>query len=137
MIDYNKANNNYISYASWMTIKSLNRNGETANHALPLQACGNLFYGNKRVLDLSVTGINGVSGVACDENGKYTLLLINETPNEVSVPNLTVDGAQVQGKKFTITSVSAASLESMNVSMNTKTYSSISLQPYSVNVVEF
>jgi len=141
MIDYNKAHNNYISYASWMTIKSLNRNGETANHALPLRACGKLFYGNKRVLDLDVNGINGVSGVACDDpdasGGKYTLLLINETGNEVSLSNITVNDAPVQGKKFTVTSVNAASLSSMSVSMDTKTYSSLSLHPYSVNVVEF
>jgi hypothetical protein len=138
MIDYNKANNNYIGYASYMTLKSLNRgDGEILNHAYALQTCGKLFEGNKRVLDLRVNELNGVSGVACDENGNYTLLLINETGNEVNVPNVTIDNSTIQGKKFTITSVNASSLGSMNVSVDTRTYSSISLHPYSVNVVEF
>lgn len=137
MIDYNKANNNFIGYASFMSLKSLNRDGEIINHAYALQTCGKLFTGNKRVLDLDVSGLKGVSGVACDENGKYTLLLINETGNEVSIPGVNIDNSTVQGKKFTITSLNASSLGSTNVSMDTKTYSSISLHPYSVNIVEF
>ncbi|HYV93928.1 MAG TPA: hypothetical protein VE978_19275 [Chitinophagales bacterium] len=142
MIDYNKANNNYISYASFMSLKSLNRgDGGILNHAYALQVCGKLFTGNKRVLDLSINGINGVVGVACDDpgvsGGKYTLLLINETGNEVSLPNITVNNSPVRGKKITVTSVNASSLGSVSVSMDTQTYSSLSLHPYSVNVVEF
>jgi len=110
MIDYNKANNNYIGYASYMSLRSLNRgDGGILNHAYALQACGKLFAGNKRVLDLEVNGLNGVSGVACDENGKYTLLLINETGNEVSIPNVAVDNSTIQGKKFIVTSLNASS----------------------------
>ena len=138
MIDYNKANNNYIGYASYMSLKSLNRGeGEILNNAYALQSCGKLFTGNKRVLDLQVNGVNGVSGVACDEYGKYTLLLINETGNEVGIPGVAIDNSTVQGKKFTIISLNAASLGSTDISMDTKTFSSISLHPYSVNVVEF
>lgn len=137
MIDYNKANNNYIGYASFMSLKSLNRDGEVINHAYALQTCGKLFTGNKRVLDLNVNGLNGVSGIACDENGKYTLLLINESGNEVGIPNIVIDNSSIQGRRFNITSLNASSLGSTSVSMDTKTYSSISLHPYSVNIVEF
>ncbi len=137
MIDYNKANNNFIGYASFMSLKSLDRgDGYTLAHADALRACGRLFSGNKRVLDISI-GLNGVSGVACDENGKYTVLLINETAGEVSVPNISINNTQMQGKNFTVTSVHASSLGGTDVSEDTKTVHSISLHPYSVNVVEF
>lgn len=138
MIEYNKANNNYIGYASYMSLKSLNRgDGAILNHTYALQACGKFFTGNKHVLDLRLNELNGVSGIACNENGKYTLLLINETGNEVSIPNIAIDNSTIQGKKFTVTSLNAPSLASIDVSMDTRAYSSISLHPYSVSIVEF
>ncbi|MCY7409288.1 MAG: hypothetical protein LH473_03370, partial [Chitinophagales bacterium] len=138
MIDYNKAHENFIGYASFMSLKSLNRgDGSILNHYYALQACGMLFKGNKKLVDLGIDGTTGLSGVACMENGKTTLLLINESGNEINFPAVSVDGISSSGKKYTITQVVAPSLGSFDVKLETKTVASISLKAYSVNVVEF
>ncbi len=142
MINYNRVNNNYIGYAAFMSLKSLDRgDGYVLNHALPLQACGKLFSGEKRVMDLSIKGSQGLSGVALESvgqtDGKYMLLLINESGNELSIPALTIDNAPYSSKKFSVTSVHAANLASTDVSMTTQTTASLSLPPFSVNIVEF
>ncbi|MEO5674810.1 MAG: hypothetical protein ABIQ74_09205 [Chitinophagales bacterium] len=142
MIDYNKANNNYIGYASFMSLKSLDRgDGYTLNHALALQACGKLFEGKKRVLDLTINALPGISGIACDDPmqsaGSYTMLLINETSARLAIPEIRIDNRVVQAKKFTQTSVSSGSLTSFDVSMKTQLNNSLALPPYSINIVEF
>jgi hypothetical protein len=74
-----------------------------------------LFEGNKRVDDLVVSGLPGLSGIATEEGGNYTLLLINETGNEMVIPSVKVNNAAVQNRNYSITSVSASSLESESV----------------------
>ena len=138
VIDYNKANSNYISYASFYTLKSLDRgNGKISNNYQALKTCGMLFNGNKRLLDITINGVSGVSGVACDEAGRHTLLLINESGSEVSISTISIDNNSSGARQFTITSEFSESLSSKIVSTETKTVSSLSLKPYSVNVVEF
>jgi hypothetical protein len=138
MIDYNKAHENFIGYASYMSLKSLNRgDGSILNHYYALEACGLLFKGNKNVVDLRIDGVAGLSGVACSENGKTTLLLINESGKEINLPSVSVDGVLSSGKKYNITSVSAASLGSFDVSMATNISATILLKGFSVSVVEF
>lgn len=141
VISYNRLNNNFISYAAFMPLKSLNRGdggkGDAANFYKTLKACGMLFEGSKQVNDMVISGLPGVSGVACSENGTYSLLLMNESGNEISVPSLKINGSTISGKSFTIHSVSASSLGSLDVRENTTKSSSLVLKPYSVNVVVF
>ena len=141
VINYNSNNNNFISYAAFMPLKSLNRGdggkGDAGNFYKTLKACGLLFEGNKKVNEMVITGLTGVSGVACSENGIHSLLLMNETGNEISIPSLKVDGKSVTGKSFTIHSVAASSLGSFDVSEGSVQSTSVILKPYSVNVVVF
>ncbi|HUM47788.1 MAG TPA: hypothetical protein PLD84_12735 [Chitinophagales bacterium] len=141
MISYNKANNNFIGYASFMTLKTLNRGenekADADNFYKILKACGLLFTGNKQVDDMVITGINGVSGISCSENGTYTLLLMNETGSEVKIPSIKINGSSVTGKSFTVNSVAASSLGSYDVNEAVNKVNTLTLKPYSVNVVTF
>ncbi len=142
MIDYNKSYGNFISYASYMSLKSLDRgeggfkNRDATNMAAALKSCGMLFRGNPQVDDLSISGFNGLSGVALEQNRKYTLLLINESGIEASVSAVNINGYKVQGV-YRITSLSASTLDSDAVSYETTSGTALRLKPYSVNVVEF
>ena len=138
MINYNRQNDNYISFASFMSIKSLNRgDGRILNNYYGLKACAPLFSGNKQVDDLSITGMPGVNGVACEENGKFTVLLTNESGSSYNDVSAFIGKSLAQNKKFSITSVHASSLSSTDVSTDSTTSSGISLRPYSVNLIEF
>lgn len=141
MIRYNKANDNLIGYACFMSLKSLNRGdggkGDADNFYKTLKNCGLLFTGNKKVDDIEITGFNGVSGVGCSENGNYALLLINETGSEVNLAGIKINGASTTGKIFTMNSVSASSLDSYDVKEAVNKGSAVSLKPYSVNVITF
>ncbi|MBX7108157.1 MAG: hypothetical protein K1X61_05855 [Chitinophagales bacterium] len=141
MIGYNKANGNFIGYASFMPLKSLNRGdggkGDADNIYKTLKACGMLFSGNQQVDDMTVSGGSGVTGIVCSENGKYTMMLINETGNTVNFPAVKINGTAVSGKKFAISTVSAASLNSYEVEESTSSAGTISLRPFSVNMISF
>lgn len=141
MIRYNKANNNFIGYASFMPLKSLNRGdggkGDADNLYKTLKACGIVFNGNKQVDEVTITGIAGVSGIACSDNGKFTLLLINEAGNTVNFPSVKINGSIVTGKKFTVNAVAAASLNSYDVTESVSSGNTILLKPFSVNVISF
>lgn len=141
MIRYNKANQNFIGYASFMPLKSLNRGdggkGDADNLYKALKACGMLFSGNKQVDELAINGMSGLSGVACSDNGSYTLLLINETGSEMKVPEITVNGTKITSKNFTVYSVYATSPDSYDVKDAVSKEASVTLRPYSVNAVTF
>jgi hypothetical protein len=145
VIDYNKTHDNFIGYASFMSLKSLDRgdagNGrkdkDATNHYEALKLCGLIFNGQKRVDDLAISGLKGLTGVAFDENGKYMLLLINETGTEINVPSLKVNGTAVSPKSYVVTSVSAPSLDSYAVNYATTSSSQLKVAPYSLNIVSF
>ncbi|MBA2421727.1 MAG: hypothetical protein H0V61_00685 [Chitinophagales bacterium] len=142
MIDYNKSSNNFISYAAYMSLKSLDRgdggykNRDAANMAAALKSCGMLFKGNPMVDELSISGSNGLSGLALEQNREYKLLLINESGAEILISAVNLNGYKVQGI-YRITSLSASSLDSDAVSYDYSSSTGLRLKPYSVNVVEF
>ncbi len=142
MIDYNKSSNNFISYAAYMSLKSLDRgdggykNRDAANMAAALKSCGMLFKGNPMVDELSISGSNGLSGLALEQNREYKLLLINESGAEILISAVNLNGYKVQGI-YRITSLSASSLDSEAVSYDYSSSTGLRLKPYSVNVVEF
>jgi hypothetical protein len=142
MIEYNKTHNNFIGYASFMSLKSLDRGddgrgrGDASNMAAALRLCGMLFSGNKKVDDLAITGVNGVTGISLDENGKYTLLLINETGNDVANALITINGKPLE-PQVKITTLASSSLDGNPMALNNEGSSTVSLKPYSVNIVEF
>jgi hypothetical protein len=138
MINYNRQHDDYIAFASFMSLKSLSRNdGELSNHAYALEAAGKLFSGNKQVDEIAITGMPDVSGVACHDNGKFTLLLINESPAEYRAISLSADGKSMAPKSYSVMTVSAESPGSTSVGVTNEDASSLSLRPYSLTVVEF
>lgn len=138
VINYNRQHDDYIAYASFMSLKSLSRSeGDISNHAYALEAAGKLFSGNKQVDEISIAGMPGVSGVASHDNGKFTLLLINESVAEYRDISLSADGKPMAPKSFSMMTVSADSPSSSSVAVNNDSATSLSLKPYSLTVVEF
>ena len=139
MIDYNKAHQDFIDYASFMSLKSLDRGDDkgkdATNHYLALKLCGMLFNEEKKADDLVISGVNGVRGVAVEGKEKYTLLLINETGHEVQFSSVKVNGKVLQSKTFNIVSLSAPSLDSYEVKEETSVADVIKLLPYSLNLI--
>ncbi|MBS1658225.1 MAG: hypothetical protein JST18_09040 [Bacteroidetes bacterium] len=138
VINYNRQHDDYIAFASFMSLKSLSRSeGDISNHAYALEAAGKLFSGNKLVDEILITGMPGVSGIACHEGGKFTLLLINESPAEYRAISLTADGKTLAPQSFSVMTVLADSPSSTSVAVNNDSATSLSLKPYSLTVVEF
>lgn len=137
VLDYNKRNNNHIGYASFMSLKSLNRgDGMMLNHAAALQLCGQLFDREGQVADLRVVGLAGVSGVAVLQDGITKLLLVNETGSAVQVPAFMRDGRPVQAI-YAIHALFSESPLSQQVNQENRQTDRLVLPPYSVNLITF
>ena len=138
MIDYNVASDNFISYASYMSLKGLCRaEDEVNNHYHAMKLCGMLFAGNKRVCSVTSSETQGLQAVACRENGRYCLLLINETADEIKNVSIKVDGVNVDHGIFTKEAIYAESLDSYRLFFDNDETSSLIIKPYSLNIIKF
>jgi hypothetical protein len=138
MITFNRDNDNLIDYASFTNLTNLllGKKG-IACHYYALKLCGQLFEGAPNVLESSMAGVRGVDVVCCEEQGRRTLLMINENSRAVAVSSILIDGSPAGHQTFHQEAVYGGEVDSDQVVREEGNVEAIVLKPYSVNLVRF
>ncbi|MCX7011028.1 MAG: hypothetical protein NTW86_00420 [Candidatus Sumerlaeota bacterium] len=137
VITYNREYDDYIAFMGLETLRSLGlASGRVVTHYHVLALIGQLFVGAPKVLEASVQGAKGVFVACCEQEGRYTLLMINENGEEVKAPRVTIDGSLVN-PTFHEDILYGKSLESREILQEKSDTKTLALKPYSVNVIRF
>ncbi len=138
LLNYNRTHANPITYACFMSLKSLNRgHGAEPVHGKALALCGQLFSQSGHVLHAEIKGANGVEVAGVRHGNKMMLLVVNPTDQLYSFIDIYVDKKPVAAKDFMVESLHGPNPMAAQVFESRERTSQIVIKPYAVHVIAF
>lgn len=136
MLDYNYANNDLISYASYQDLKQFINNDNTVQmFGQSLMLIGQLFIGTTiQYIPITFDLGDGIDGVACYDGTNYRILVWNDTATPKSDQNkITING--ISSDSWTIESYYGNSLDTTTISHSISIATSVFIPAFSINII--
>ncbi len=138
LLNYNRTHANPITYACFMSLKSLNRgHGAEPVHGKALALCGQLFSKSGYVLRTEVKGASGVEVVGVLHGNQMMLLVVNPTDQPYTFFDVYIDNEPVVQKDFLVETLHGPNPLAAQVIESRERTSQIVIKPYAMHLIVF